>query len=946
MSKITLTDLVNLENQNTAVNGINTNNTVLETALDNTLSRDGTAPNQMLSSLDMNSHQILNLPNPLTQSSPLRLEDLNTFIGGGTIEAIPTGGTSGQVLTKASNVNFDVAWSPPVANPSYNTNALAAAVSLPATTKALVTFGYYSQGDGGGGTYIRTTANPGHNFSIRTLDRFLPDGSTSSSNGGWWLGVTGGNLVNIKNHGTKGDGSTDDAPAIRSAYAQAVPGQNLYVPYGNYYCNSTVNSAVLDNGKSIGIIGEGWAVNGSIGGAQFILGPSIADFSDFIHLYNSSDRNIYSTTFKDFCIRPYTGFYTAGVGRHAIYIDGTGTQNYFEYNLITDRVFFGNMKTGDSIKSFSDPANLGGGALNNSLITNCNLMSVNLKNVGDNVTIFRNTFGQQELQGKSGLIYDQVSGATSVNILYNLFANVNGQVIVNSGVSPQLIGNEFESTPGVANTHGSMIDISGATAKVLGGLIAGNTISQLSTVGTIYPISTDVSENLTIVNNRISIPSGSTFHAISSVNTTNLAFNNNYTTTNGVAVDASIANSSGSINSTKINIGTANGTDLLNVGGVVTVSGLHMPGSTSGICTLLPPPLGGGSIRLPAGSVDFVTTGGSGQVIQQSSTGAAFTVGTLSASNLSNGVTGTGAVVLATSPTLVTPALGTPVSGVATNLTGTAAGLTAGTVTTNANLTGAITSVGNAASLGSFTSANLASALTDETGTGANVFATSPTLVTPALGTPASGVATNLTGTASGLTAGNVTTNANLTGVITSVGNATSIASQTGTGTKFVVDTSPTLITPALGTPTALVLTSATGLPLTTGVTGTLGTANGGLGNTAGAWTSFTPVPVSSAGTFTTATSSGAYYVIGKLVFFRTTVTLTTIGTATGQNFTLALPTGTAAGNAVFIAKETVAGATGVAYVNASGTTMLFEAVSGFIQNGASIRCTGFYEQT
>ncbi len=40
--------------------------------------------------------------------------------------------------------------------------------------------------------------------------------------------------------------------------------------------------------------------------------------------------------------------------------------------------------------------------------------------------------------------------------------------------------------------------------------------------------------------------------------------------------------------------------------------------------------------------------------------------------------------------------------------------------------------------------------------------------------------------------AGTVTTNANLTGPITSVGNATSIASQTGTGTKFVMDTSPT----------------------------------------------------------------------------------------------------------------------------------------------------------
>jgi hypothetical protein len=81
-----------------------------------------------------------------------------------------------------------------------------------------------------------------------------------------------------------------------------------------------------------------------------------------------------------------------------------------------------------------------------------------------------------------------------------------------------------------------------------------------------------------------------------------------------------------------------------------------------------------------------------------------------------------------------------------------------------------------------------------------------------ALGTPSSGTLTNCTfPTLNQNTTGNaatVTTNANLTGVITSVGNATSIASQTGTGTKFVVDTSPTLITPNIGaaTGTSLVL--------------------------------------------------------------------------------------------------------------------------------------------
>lgn len=53
-------------------------------------------------------------------------------------------------------------------------------------------------------------------------------------------------------------------------------------------------------------------------------------------------------------------------------------------------------------------------------------------------------------------------------------------------------------------------------------------------------------------------------------------------------------------------------------------------------------------------------------------------------------------------------------------------------------------------------SAGLATVITDETGSGALVFATSPTLVTPLLGTPTSGVMTNVTGTAKSLVAGNV----------------------------------------------------------------------------------------------------------------------------------------------------------------------------------------------
>jgi len=138
-----------------------------------------------------------------------------------------------------------------------------------------------------------------------------------------------------------------------------------------------------------------------------------------------------------------------------------------------------------------------------------------------------------------------------------------------------------------------------------------------------------------------------------------------------------------------------------------------------------------------------------------------------------------------------------------------------------------------------FTSAELKTACSDETGSGALVFATSPTLATPTIGvataTSVNKVAITAPATSATLTLADgstLATSGAFSTTLTATATTTVTLPTTGTlatlaGSETLTNktlTSPTLTTPVLGTPSSGTLTSCTGLPISTGVSG-LGTS-------------------------------------------------------------------------------------------------------------------------
>jgi hypothetical protein len=510
--KITLTNLVNLTNETTAVNAINSNNAVLTTAFDNTLSRDGTQPNQMSSTLDMNSNRIINLPTAISVTEPVTLGQMTTALTGGSINTglsnVPVSIAMQPVVDASTiasaqsqlgiiNPNISTAMQPVVSASTiaaaqsllgistanvittFPTVATATAANINSAVTAIITLGFTTAGDGGNAIYVKQVSAPTPSL-----------GNFQSADGAWWQIAPNLPVYSLKQFGAVGDGSTDDTVAIQTAINFTPNGGTLYIPPSwivngtGQYIGGFLFSSTLTVNHPINITGTG----------MFSNLKTAPGFTNTTNMYVPENGFMWQgITFSNFAIgndsfaSPYTRYGGMGIQVDAVSIPKMRFIGLFIGESSNNYSF--SMTGAGTQGCIWERCNIAGGLFLNS-IADSNIIK-------DSLFFGRSTFG----------VLINVPGAGGFQFVGNTVTAVGG-VILQSGSGAVIANNYMEELVGFPVNNSAIIGLNAMLALTGGGhamqgaVVMNNLINMGQGVAGSYSIyNTSAATNTTITSN-------------------------------------------------------------------------------------------------------------------------------------------------------------------------------------------------------------------------------------------------------------------------------------------------------------------------------------------------------------------------------------------------------------------------------------------------------------